>query len=226
VDVLMQDHGRRIGRERRPAGQDFVQEHAEAVDVARGRLGLAFGLFRGHVAGRADFRREGVGGRVVGAGDAEVGQHRAAVRHDDDVGRLDVPMDDPAAVREVQRGRDPFQQAEGGRGVGLFPGQPDVQRRALQKLHDDKGRPVLLADLVDGDDVGVAEPGGGQRLAAEAGHELGVGQVRGVERLDRHAAVQRRVMSLNELEAVDEMPRPFAFWAERWYTMPQGNIGA
>jgi hypothetical protein len=132
VDVLMQDHGRRIGRERRPAGQDFVQEHAEAVDVARGRLGLAFGLLRGHVAGRADLRGEGVGGCVVGAGDAEIGQYRAAVRHHNDVGRLDVPMDHPTAVREVQRGRYPFQQAERGRGIGPGLRQPGLQGRAFQ----------------------------------------------------------------------------------------------
>lgn len=65
---------------------------AERVEVAH-RGGLAKQLFGGHVA-RGAGHREAVGGRCAATGDAKVDEDRGAVRADDDVAGLDVPMDD------------------------------------------------------------------------------------------------------------------------------------
>jgi hypothetical protein len=62
-----------------------------------------------------------------------------------------------------------------------------AQRDALDELGDDGGQAVEAGDLVDGDDVGVAELGGGAGLAEEAlavGIALqhaGMGQLQGDE---------------------------------------------
>ena len=41
---------------------------------------------------------------------------------------------------------------------------PIVQRSAFDQLHHDVGRALDLSDVVDGDDVGMVELGGGLRL--------------------------------------------------------------
>ena len=64
---------------------------------------------------------------------------------------------------------------------------------AVDHLHDDEGAVVLLADLVDGDDVGVVEGRGGAGLALEAGQAAGVRE-RGLgDELHRHLALERVV---------------------------------
>jgi hypothetical protein len=57
-----------------------------------------------------------------------------------------------------------------------------IERPAVHELHGDE-RPLLVpAELVDGADAGVAEPGGGPRLAAEALEHLGVFALQELER--------------------------------------------
>ena len=46
------------------------------------------------------------------------------------------------------------------------------QRRAVDKLHHDVGEVAGLAVVEDADDVGMGQPTGGLRLAAEAGQRL------------------------------------------------------
>ncbi len=48
-----------------------------------------------------------------------------------------------------------------------------LQRHAVQKLHGDERLAVLLADLVDGADVGMVQRGRGLRLALETGQACG-----------------------------------------------------
>ena len=74
------------------------------------------------------------------------------------------------------------------------PGGEEVrQGPAFDELHDHVGRGVLLADVVDGDDVGIVEGRGRPRLAFESRQVRAVrGQLRR-EHLDRDAAVQPRV---------------------------------
>lgn len=57
-------------------------------------------------------------------------------------------------------------------------------------------QPVVLADAEDGDDVGVAQPSGGPRLAAKPQHFLfGEQRVPG-KHLDRHVPIERLLVRL------------------------------
>ena len=52
--------------------------------------------------------------------------------------------------------------------------QPVAQALPVEQLRNDVGRPVVLADVVDGDDVRVVERGGGPRFELEAAQPIGV----------------------------------------------------
>ena len=73
-----------------------------------------------------------------------------------------------------------------------------LQRFAGDVLHDQVGQAVRLVDAVDGDDVVVADGGGGLRLAGEAPPGDGAAGHGGGQHLDRHQAVQRRIERLED----------------------------
>ena len=128
--------------------------------------------------------------------DAEVRELRdagAVVRPvgDHDVPRLDVAVDDPAAVRVGQRvaQRDAHADDVAVRQRALL--QQRAERAAPHQLGDEVHRAVVAAGLVEGDDPGVLQPRGRLRLA------LGPRARRGVVRrdpLDGDDAVQALVV--------------------------------
>jgi hypothetical protein len=61
---------------------------------------------------------------------------------------------------------------------------------SLDQLHAKERQPVLLADLVDGHDVGVFQAGGVFRLGAEALHRVFGCQLAREDHLERHDAVK------------------------------------
>ena len=133
--------------------------------------GLAVGLLRRHVHRRAgDHARLRQAGVVDGPGQAEVGDLDAldAVLQQD-VGRLDVAVDQPLPVRRRQPlgglqadAQDLLQRQRPG-AVELL-----LQREAVDELHDQVGDRAGVLDGVDGDDVVVGDGGGGPGLADEA----------------------------------------------------------
>ena len=201
---------------------------------------LAKGLLRRHVGDRAD-GRTGTGqvgglslllGIFAGAGvcgelgEAEVEDLGMTLTGDEDVGRLDVPMDDPLRVGL-------------GEGIGYLDAPLDdpvvgdrlprdlvFERLPFEQLHGDERDAVVLIDLVDGADVGVVERRGGSRLAQEAlersfvfGHALGeelechlapqLGVLRGVD--DTHPATPETIeypIVRDDLTDHDQTPAP------------------
>ena len=174
------------------AGQHLVEQHAEAVQVGAGIHRLAANLLRAHVARRAD-GQAGPGhdrGAAEGFGDAEVGQHRAAVFAEQDVLGLDVAVDDVAAVGVVQ-----------GAGHGAGDGQGFLQRQAVadallqrtarQILHRQVIGVVVGRDVVNGDDVRVVELRDDAAFPQEPLGEFLVGGEDGLDHFQRDVAVQR-----------------------------------
>ena len=69
-----------------------------------------------------------------------------------------------------------------------------LQRRPVEELHDEERAAVLLADIVDGADVGVVQRRCGARLAAESGQGLGIFREVRRQELQRDEALQPRIL--------------------------------
>src|SRR3972149_11917941 len=125
--------------------------------------------------GRSAEERAG-GGDTRGAGEpgeAEINDRGAAVGADDHVGRLDVAMDDAAAVSMAEGGAELIKNGQDAlEGQGAILGQNGLQRPALDPLKDDEGGSFLLAEFVNRGDPGMVQPGGRRRPAPEAGEGL------------------------------------------------------
>ena len=194
--VLVRDRDRRVARERRDAGDHLVEHDAERVHVAATVDGKALRLLGREVGGGAH-HRTGLGEPVARAGarDAEVGDLHVARSGQQHVAGLHVAVHDAVAVRERERGRDLGGDLGGLVRVDRRLGADEVaQRSAFDVLHHDEVRAVLLAPVVDRDDVGVVEVRGGLRLAAEALDERRLARVLGEQRLQRDRPVQQLVV--------------------------------
>ena len=130
-----------------------------------------------------------------GPGDAEVRDLHPPVATDQDVAGLHVAVDDPPGVGRL----------EGSRGLGGDPGGLARRQRpgasddrgevlALDDLHDDERAGLVLAVVVDRDDVRVVERRRVLRLLAEARAEVGVPAVLGAKQLDGDVAIELAVV--------------------------------
>ena len=171
--VLPQDCLHRIHRcltfEGPRAPEHLVQHHAEAEDVAA-VIGIQSAhLLRRHVPDRAhDDAGTRQRGRHCRVGmsrclrhprQTEIEDLRAAVPGQQDVLRLQIAVHDAGRMRRGQAAGD-----LGGDVERLPQAEPGVaQRLAVDELADD----VALADVVDGDDIGVAQGRDGTGLDLE-----------------------------------------------------------
>src|SRR5262249_37933385 len=122
---------------------------------------------------------------------------RVAAEREQDVGRLQVAVDDTALVRLLhgasQRGDE-----GGGIGAGYGPRafpQPASQRRPRTVGGYQEGYRPCLARFINRDNVGMLQAGGGLCLAAEALAPTRRDEDLGPRHFQGHVAVQERVMS-------------------------------
>ena len=122
--------------------------------------------------------------------------HQPSVR-DENVGGLNVTMDDSRPVGGIQTLRDP------GRNTLQFvkrnrPLQdPLLERDAVQKLHDDVGPPVRSrADLMNRANIRMIQGGRGTRFSLESLHRARVSAEFMRQELERHHAAQARILGL------------------------------
>ena len=159
-----------LARERRAAGEREVEDAAERVDVGPCVEPLAADLLRGHVVDRADpvARARLAVDRERVLGEPEVGQVHVVRGTEQDVGGLDVAMDEPGAVGGVERRAELGDHAgRAGRLEGAALAHQRAQVPALDVTHRDVRDPVLLARVVDGDDVRMVDRR--RELATRAG---------------------------------------------------------
>jgi hypothetical protein len=178
------------------AGEGFVEEAGERVLIGPPVDVLPLDLLRGDVGGRAQREAGLEAGRLVGeaAGEPEVGQVDVTVVCDEDVGRLDVAVDESARVGGVQGGSD----LPGDRDCLFFRQRPFCKQLlelgAVDVAHGDVQLAGDLAGVVDGDDVRVVDRGGEAGLAQEALAEPFVFRELGSENLQRHRPFEREVV--------------------------------
>jgi hypothetical protein len=163
--------------EGRAAGEQFVEQHAEAVDVAAGVdvQPAHLRLFRAHVGRGADELVElredrglSVSPAFGGLGDAEVddlGDGHAVVEGDEDVRGLDVPVDDALLVGVLDGLADLDEESRrSGWRAGLVAVVGDAD--AADQFHDEVGPAGVggagVEDLGDVGD-GPSSPGPGAR---------------------------------------------------------------
>ena len=152
------------------------------VDEGTGAVPLASGLLGGHVIGRTDDGSATGLIRVVpdAFGQAEVGDLGTTVGGQEDVGRLEVAVDDPLHMGGVDgAGED----ADGPRGLSdVLRPAIDVggETASVDEFEGEVREAADLADVVDLDDVGVLEAGEGLGLLVEPrkGDGAGVGPAR------------------------------------------------
>lgn len=99
-------------------------------------------------------------------------------------------MKNPALVGKMHGPRD--QRQETGGPPNRQGPAPDGLRQgtALDQLHGQEVLAVVLADVVDGNNVGMIQPRGGLSLHAKAPHFGRRSQLAGTDHLQRHRAVE------------------------------------
>ncbi len=193
-------------RERQLTRRDLEQHHAERPDVASGVHAVTEERLRRDVRERArdgggalravDRLRDGFGGvRFEPAREAEIEHLDAVLRTDDDVGGLEIAMDDAPLVRMRQRARDLRAVPKYGFDGQAVERQHLGERTAVHVLHRDEHAAAGIADLVDGADVRMIEVRGRAGLVEEPAAILGCGRSgrSAANQLDRHGAVQALV---------------------------------
>src|SRR5277367_6061615 len=117
----------------------------------------------------------------------------AGVCHEN-VGGLDVSMDDPLGVRDVERAGDlPTEVEQRVRGERLSA-DALAKRLPFEQLHGDEALALMFADFVDGANVRMVQRRGGARLTQKTLERLRVGGNFGREKLQRDVAAQSGVL--------------------------------
>src|SRR6202021_3052856 len=114
-----------------------------------GKRGGGIGAQRGVGAGGAVFRRQ--------FGQAKIQNFRVAALGDENVGGLDVAMDDVLGVRRVQTFGNLHRNIQDGFDLDRPAADAVLQRLPVQKLHGDEGLAGFFADVMNGAGVGVVQ---------------------------------------------------------------------
>lgn len=131
--------------------------------------------------------------RLDQLGKSEVENFDAAIAQDEDIFRLQVAMHDPAimgggqAVRDLRATLDGFAL----RHRATFQHRP--QAFAFEQFGDEIRRAILLADVIDAENVGMIERGDGTRFLLEAAQAVGITGERRGENLERDVAAETRI---------------------------------
>ena len=123
-------------------------------------IGQGLRIAAGGAGGARDFRQT----EIENLGVAAIG--------DENVGGLDVAVDDSLAVRGIERIGYFDRQGEQAFELHRLAVNQMFQGLAAETLHHDEQMSVVLADFVDGADVGMIQRRRGARLAAKAFESL------------------------------------------------------
>ncbi len=84
---------------------------------------------------------------------AEIGQLHLTPAGHENIGWLDVPVDDPVLVRNLQRCSDLHRIVQQCLQRQRTRSNPQLQGQPFEQLHGDERLAILLADVIDSTDV-------------------------------------------------------------------------
>ena len=119
-----------------------------------------------------------------------------AIGGDEDVLRLDVPVDQPTVVRRVERIADLVQDSDGASHGKLAARDQILEVRSADQPHREEEAALALTCLVHGDDMRMLECGLEQSLTPEALPKVGVLAQFGRDDLERHRPVEGELRRL------------------------------
>ncbi len=123
-------------------------------------------------------------------GQAEVGDSRVSVPVEQDIGRLEVAVNDPALVGVADGIGDACNQLGRLAGRQWPAGERLGKALALNEAHGEVVLASVLADFVDRHDPGMVQVGGRLRFNLEAAYILGVGKLAGEDHFQGDDAVE------------------------------------
>lgn len=195
---------RAAGRWSKSADGKFTRKHFIEDDAERINIGAMidlpgiFQLLGRHVMGGAEGSagaREGDGGLLFANqfGDAEIGDFDAATRIEEQVFRLDIPMEDALLVG-VLEGLANFRD-DGERFTGREAARAHrlAEIQAIDILHNKIIEPTGLAEIMHCDDVRMVQFGQKARFAIETLGEMRVGRECFGQKFERDDPVQARL---------------------------------
>ncbi len=197
-DGLQDGIGRAAGVEGHPAGEHLVKRHAERVQVsAVVHLAQCFGLLGRHVIQRPSGNphpRHHRRAFFLDLGQPEVADLDIPPFREEDVGGLDVSMDDIGLVRHLEGMEALLHDREGlARLHDALTLDQVAERSAAHILHHDKQMGIDVAESIDIDDVRVLEPAEDACFRLEPPQKLLVCRHPGVHDLQRDHPIQRGV---------------------------------
>ena len=191
---------RRIRIKQRSTGRQFVQRRTQAVNVRSMVNGIRCrsGLFGRHVTRRPQDRTGQTERHIVDPlGESKIGQPDPAIGIEDQVGRLDVAMNDAAMMRMRQRfGR--LQSPSGHLMKRRLRNPIDRlilgQTSTFDELHRIVVDAVFATYGEDGNDVGVMQSGDSFGLALKSLHRLRIGRRAEAQDFQRDPSLQRNLL--------------------------------
>ncbi len=187
------------------ARSHFIQHQPEREQVGPSVERLSQRLLRRHITSRSQHgaRRCDRPAIVVrGAfqraelSQAEIEDLGVASLGNENVGRLDVPVDDAPGVGGIERIRDLDSKRQQRVLLQRLPGDAMLQCRAFQILHDEESTTVLLAYVMNRTDVGVIQRRCGSRLASETIQGIRVASQFIRQKLESDRSLQPAVLGL------------------------------
>ena len=200
VDVLPDDAHRIVSQEGRAPCDHLVEHGPQGVQVGLGGHVAAHGLFRRHIGHGAHHHPfQGKPRAVQGHRQSEVADLGCTFFCQPHIPRLQVPVDDAPAVGKLQASAGLLGDLD-----CLLQGKPVVCGIIYQTLYiasahelgDHVGLALVLAQVENGDDMGVgAQPAHGLGFSGYAG-AAGLVQALGLDQGEGHLPVQCRVVGL------------------------------
>ena len=232
--------------EGRASHEQLVGDTAERVDVASvGELGGLVLAERGlgrHVR-RAAHDEVAAGGAVEHAGHAEIADRDAEGPVDEEVGGLQIAVDGAGRVDgldpEARLIEDTNRLVEIGEGAPGPRAEPLIDGAALDVLHDEVGRPLVLAEREDRQHVAMPDARHGPRLVVEERAHLREREELRLDELDGDLAIEPLVdgqrhgshaadaeRALDAVLVVDEGPDVEADRSQRVDRRPRARAGS